>query len=82
MAKIPGFFSLKHFLVLSLALNVSLVLRVVFDTENLGLHFSGFVLQKKQRTVLSTPSSSASSSSSASVAEVEDGGEEVVNLDQ
>ncbi|GMN45977.1 hypothetical protein TIFTF001_015155 [Ficus carica] len=80
MAKIPGFFSLKHFLVLSLALNVSLVLRVVFDTENLGLHFSGFVLQKKQRTVLSTPSSSASSSS-ASVAEVEDGGEEVVNLD-
>ena len=80
MAKIPGFFSLKHFLVLSLALNVSLVLRVVFDTENLGLHFSGFVLQKKQRTVLSTPPSS--SSSSASVAEVEDGGEKVVNLDQ
>lgn len=49
MVKIPDFFSLKHLLALSLALNVSLVLRVLFESENQGLHYYGLALQKKFR---------------------------------
>ncbi|PON96702.1 Trytophan aminotransferase, partial [Trema orientale] len=89
MVKIPSFFSLKHFLVLSLALNVSLVMRVVFENEKQGPLF-GFSLSKlrgssmaddqaTQRTLLATPSSSAKTKTS--LAEVEDDLERVVNLD-
>ncbi|KAM6594423.1 tryptophan aminotransferase-related protein 2 [Cannabis sativa] len=92
MAKIPSFFSLKHLLVLSLALNVSLIMRVVFEDERQGPLF-GFSLIKprgssmadteaSQRTLLATSSSSSiSSSAKTSIAEVEDSGEKLVNLD-
>ena len=88
MAKIPSLFSLKHFLVLSLALNMSLVMRVVFESEKHG--FFAFSLLKlggssmvysqvSQRTLLATTSSSTAKTS---LAEIEDGGEQVINLDQ
>lgn len=88
MAKIPSVFSLKHFLVLSLALNVSLVMRVVFQSEKHGsfvfslLKLGGSSMvdsQVSQRTLLATTSSSTAKTS---LAEIEDGGEQVINLDQ
>lgn len=93
MVKIPSFFSLKHFLVLSLALNVSLVMRVIFENEKQGPLFGFSMLklrgssmadrQVRQRTLLSTSySSSSSSSAKTTLAEVEDDQERIVNLDQ
>jgi L-tryptophan--pyruvate aminotransferase len=34
MANLPAMLSLKHFLVLSLALNVSLILRMVYESDH------------------------------------------------
>ncbi|OIW00315.1 hypothetical protein TanjilG_27566 [Lupinus angustifolius] len=34
MSKFPTMFSMRHFLVVSLALNVSLILRIVYDNED------------------------------------------------
>jgi L-tryptophan--pyruvate aminotransferase len=36
MANLPAMLSLKHFLVLSLALNVSLILRMVYEADQEG----------------------------------------------
>jgi L-tryptophan--pyruvate aminotransferase len=84
MAKITGVFSMRHFFVLSLALNVSFILRTMYEREQ-GLICFRSDTQKgqiTQRTRLSSSSSSSSSSAAATRTEAQDGVERVINLDQ
>ncbi|XP_027368861.1 tryptophan aminotransferase-related protein 2-like [Abrus precatorius] len=60
MAKLPTMFTLRHFLVLSLALNVSLILRMVYESEegdnSKGMEpkREGHVAQKSRLSISST----------------------------
>ena len=85
MAKILSVLSMRHFFVLSLALNVSFILRTVYEREH-GLSWFGFESendQVTQRTRLSMSSSSSSlSSTTTTLTEAQDGGERIINLDQ
>ncbi|KAF3437488.1 hypothetical protein FNV43_RR20241 [Rhamnella rubrinervis] len=92
MARITSIFSLRNLFVLSLALNVSLILRVVYVSEKHGPF--GFPTENKraplmadtsetepeadQRTRLFLPTSS---SSVTAPSEVEDDGKRIINLD-
>lgn len=84
MAKISSVLSMRHFFVLSLALNVSFILRTVYEREH-GLSWFGFESendQVTQRTRLSMSSSSSSlSSTTTTLTEAQDGGERIINLD-
>lgn len=94
MAGITSILSLRNLFVLSLALNVSLILRVVYVSEKQGpLDFctenqraplmagsgSGSELDVNHRT---SPSLLTFSSSATTPSEVEDDGKRVINLDQ
>jgi hypothetical protein len=83
MAKITGVFSMRHFFVLSLALNASFILRTIYEREQ-GLICFRSETQKGQTTQRTRLSSSSSSSSSAAAirTEAQDGVERVINLDQ
>ncbi|KAJ7956201.1 Tryptophan aminotransferase-like protein [Quillaja saponaria] len=88
MAKIPTMFSLRHLLVLSLALNVSLVLRIVYESEQgcklfwlkklIGTSMAGDDSEREthivQRARLSVSNFSTRSGD-------HEGGERVINLD-
>lgn len=92
MAKIPTMFSLWNLLVLSLALNVSLILRMVYESEE-GYKGSSSCLKKQRGSSmvdsdsyknLSIPSSSSSSnlSDNSTCATHPERREKVINLDQ
>ncbi|KAH7550504.1 hypothetical protein JRO89_XS13G0204800 [Xanthoceras sorbifolium] len=86
MEKIFRVFSLKHLLLVSIALNVSLILRVMNLSEKEILNSwsqeeelaKGHVSNNRH---LSSSSSSSSSSFANTRIEAEDGGEKVINLD-
>lgn len=94
MSKITTIFSLKNLFVLSLALNVSLILRVFYESEKQVP--SGFTTEKQRASLMADSGSekeadvnqrtiqslSTSPSSATSLSEVEDGGERIINLDQ
>lgn len=95
MAKITTIFSLKNLFVLSVALNVSLILKVFYQSEKqvpVGVSTeeqkasltadSGYQKEAdvNQKTIQSL--STSSSSATISLAEIEDGGERIINLDQ
>ncbi|XP_015882478.3 tryptophan aminotransferase-related protein 2 isoform X1 [Ziziphus jujuba] len=94
MAKITTIFSLKNLFVLSVALNVSLILKVFYQSEKqvpVGVSTeeqkasltadSGYQKEAdvNQKTIQSL--STSSSSATISLAEIEDGGERIINLD-
>jgi L-tryptophan--pyruvate aminotransferase len=61
MANLPAMLSLKHFLVLSLALNVSLILRMVYEGEQKGINnnkIQGYnrIIQKSRLAISSITS--------------------------
>ena len=91
MANLFSVFSLRNLLVLSLALNVSLILRVLLLHDSQNESFNGFFFKEQngpqeeahasKRTHLS--SSVCSSSSSSSSLKMAQGDEDrVINLDQ
>jgi L-tryptophan--pyruvate aminotransferase len=89
MAMLFNIFSLKNLLVLSLALNLSLVLRVLYekdfevnngrsvDTQKDALTTTDRVLSEARATQRARPSMPSSSSTVDS-----DGGDTIINLDQ
>jgi len=81
MVQIASVFSMRHFFVLSLALNVSFILRSVFEREQ-GLNWLGFESEKDQVTQRTRLSVSSSLSSITTLAEAQDSGERIINLDQ
>lgn len=81
MVQMASVFSMRHFFVLSLALNVSFILRSVFEREQ-GLNWLGFESKKDQVTQRTRLSVSSSLSSITTLAEAQDSGERIINLDQ
>ena len=81
MVQIASVFSMRHFFVLSLALNVSFILRSVFEREQ-GLNWLGFESEKDKVTQRTRLSVSSSHSSITTLAEAQDSGERIINLDQ
>ncbi|KAH1112017.1 hypothetical protein GLYMA_04G186700v4 [Glycine max] len=88
MAKLPTMFSLRHFLVLSLALNVSLLLRLMMHQGAQKAHKerTNSVTEEhhnihKSRMVISSSSSSSSTSSFANSTSTTGGYNRVINLD-
>lgn len=81
MVQMASVFSMRHFFVLSLALNVSFILRSVFEREQ-GLNWLGFESEKDQVTQRTRLSVSSSLSSITTLAEAQDSGERIINLDQ
>lgn len=81
MVQMASVFSMRHFFVLSLALNVSFILRSVFEREQ-GLNWLGFESEKDQVTQRTRFSVSSSLSSITTLAEAQDSGERIINLDQ
>ena len=93
MPKLPTVFSLRHFLVLSLALNVSLILRMVYEGDEVynrscskketGISVAGADESNSQghksRLVISSTSSSLANSTCT---DREGGTNRVINLDQ
>lgn len=91
MAKLPTMFSLRHFLVLSLALNVSLLLRLMMHQGAQKAHKerTNSVTEEhhnihKSRMVISSSSSSSSTSSFANSTSTTgaSSNNRVINLDQ
>ncbi|KAK4568726.1 hypothetical protein RGQ29_004220 [Quercus rubra] len=80
MVQIASVFSMRHFFVLSLALNVSFILRSVFEREQ-GLNWFGFESEKERITQRTRLSVSSSHSSITTLAEAQDSGERIINLD-
>lgn len=88
MGKLSGVFSLRHFLVLSLALNVALISRVVYEGENWREEQIRALMadasEKSAHVSMSSPpppSPSTPSYMAATSTEIKDDGERVINLD-
>ena len=85
MGKLSSVFSMRHFLVLSLALNVCLISRVVYEGENWREEEQSRALmadasQKSAHVSRSSPT--PPSPSTVTSPEIKDDGERVINLDQ
>ncbi|KAK1565008.1 hypothetical protein Q3G72_016754 [Acer saccharum] len=84
MEKIFDVLSMKHLLLVSIALNVSLILRVIDGSEKEIPNSEKVHVSKNMQLFLSSSSSSSSSSSlfSSTGIEAQDGWERVINLDR
>lgn len=79
MANFPAMLSLRHLLVLSLALNVSLILRMVYegdDQQGSNNQNMGRIIQKSRLVIPSTISANSTRKDHAGVMD------KIINLDQ
>ncbi|KAK0586723.1 hypothetical protein LWI29_011381 [Acer saccharum] len=81
MEKIFDVLSMKHLLLVSIALNVSLILRVIDGSEKEIPNSEKVHVSKNMQLFLSSSSSSSSSLFSSTGIEAQDGWERVINLD-
>jgi len=79
MANFPAMLSLRHLLVLSLALNVSLILRMVYegdDQQGSNNQNMGRIIQKSRLVIPSTISANSTRKDHSGVMD------KIINLDQ